>query len=372
MKEEVLFIFLVLVIGTLITVVLRIRFKSSLVFKIGSILMVSFQVVAILGYVIGHYGIEQLKYILPAGIGYVGFVVWAMNRTLTKPTSRLSETITRSLSVGVLNQPFGQSLLSLNDEYGDISRALENMRIKLFTTVSEINEISTLINTSASQQSSASTQISSGANEQAATSEEISSTMAEISSSTERNAINARNTAEIVRSTARAMQQMNQASKDSIEAINNIVEKINIINDIAFQTNLLALNASVEAARAGEHGRGFAVVANEVRTLAENSKKAADEIHQISGRTIETTQKAATMIEKLVEEIDQINEHVDDISKASMDQHNNSEQINSAIQQLNDVVQQNASSSEEMAASAEELEMHSEKLEETVSFFKLN
>lgn len=52
---------------------------------------------------------------------------------------------------------------------------------------------------------------------------------------------------------------------------------ITVIRDLAVQTNLLALNAAIEAARAGDEGRGFAVVAEEVRALAEESGKAADD-----------------------------------------------------------------------------------------------
>ncbi|HLO77949.1 MAG TPA: methyl-accepting chemotaxis protein, partial [Magnetospirillum sp.] len=93
------------------------------------------------------------------------------------------------------------------------------------------------------------------------------------------------------------------------DAAGRIGEVVALINTIASQTNLLALNATIEAARAGEAGKGFAVVAGEVKSLANQTARATDEIAAQIGTVQAETMKAVEAIRHVggtIGRIDQI------------------------------------------------------------------
>lgn len=103
------------------------------------------------------------------------------------------------------------------------------------------------------------------------------------------------------------VQQQMDALSNRIAAINNVISSI---QDITAQTNLLALNASIEAARAGEHGKGFAVVAEEVRKLAEQSRKETEVIQQTVHEIIEETRQTVSIIDSNLQMMEGQNESV--------------------------------------------------------------
>ncbi|MBP3888274.1 MAG: methyl-accepting chemotaxis protein [Cellulosilyticum sp.] len=103
-------------------------------------------------------------------------------------------------------------------------------------------------------------------------------------------------------SSLRLSEKISQSIIDLGTMTKSIDQIMGFVVEISEQTNLLALNASIEAARAGEFGKGFAVVANEVRHLAEQSKKSTESVRI----TLEEIEKQSSNTMQLVTEANQI------------------------------------------------------------------
>ncbi len=114
--------------------------------------------------------------------------------------------------------------------------------------------------------------------------------------------------AEIAGHAVTESERTNQMVKGLASAAQKIGDVVRLINEIASQTNLLALNATIEAARAGEAGKGFAVVASEVKSLAQQTAKATEEIASQVGAIQTATRGAVDAIEDITQTIGRINE----------------------------------------------------------------
>jgi methyl-accepting chemotaxis protein len=127
------------------------------------------------------------------------------------------------------------------------------------------------------------------------------------------------------------------------EAAQKIGEVVELISDIASQTNLLALNATIEAARAGDAGKGFAVVASEVKSLANQTAKATEEIAaQIAGMQ-DATKGTVTAIKGISSTIGEISEIAAAIASAV-------EQQSAATQEISRNVQEAATGTQDVSA----------------------
>lgn len=270
-------------------------------------------------------------------------------------------------------------------------------------------------------------EVAAGAERQVGTVQSARETTDEMATASQASAENARETArsadaarsvasegvEAVAHATEAMQAVRESSAAVTDAIRELGLKseqiggiVDTITRIAGQTNLLALNAAIEAARAGEQGRGFAVVAEQVRTLAEESKEAAeriagliDEIQSETAKAVDvveagaerTDRGAATVeqarasferigcsVEDMTARVEQIADAIRDIAAGSarMAEDMNevaavAEESSASTQQVSASTEQTSASTQQLAGSAQQLASSADELERLVGQFTL-
>ena len=182
-----------------------------------------------------------------------------------------------------------------------------------------LQETTRVLATTASEILAATAQQASGASESMASVAETAATVDQVAQTAEQAADRARLVADGAQRTAELGRRGRLAAGDSAEAmgalrgqvesmaasVHALAEQAQAIGEIivtteeiAERTNLLALNAAIEAARAGEEGRSFGIVATEIRSLAEQSRRAGTQVRQILGDIQRTTAAAVVASEE--------------------------------------------------------------------------
>jgi len=170
------------------------------------------------------------------------------------------------------------------------------------------------------------------------------------------------------------------------EAASRIGEVVKLIQDVASQTNLLALNATIEAARAGDAGKGFAVVANEVKSLANQTGKATEEIAAQIAAVQAATQGTVGAIETIGQTIGTMNEIAAAISAAIEEQNattgeitrnvqqaaHGTEEVTANVRQVDQAATQTGAAASQVLGASTELSQQAEALRREVETFLAN
>ncbi|PFG32260.1 methyl-accepting chemotaxis protein [Sanguibacter antarcticus] len=208
------------------------------------------------------------------------------------------------------------------DELGQMSASFDEAQVNLRAVITGVIDTAATVAAAAEELATANSEVAAGTEETsaqagvvAAAADEVNQNVQTVAAGAEQMGASIReiatNANEAARIASRAVEHSTETATtvgqlgETSQAIGTVVK---VITSIAAQTNLLALNATIEAARAGEAGKGFAVVAGEVKELASESGRAAEDI----ARRIEEVQSQTASAVSAISEITAIISSISD------------------------------------------------------------
>jgi len=278
--------------------------------------------------------IRQALVILVVGFAVSVTIAAALVIAVTRRIKRGLDEVRASLDAMASGDLTVEALVMDNDELGQMARSASVAQSSLRETMSAVVDAAQTVAAAAEELSASNVHVADGADatsaqagvvaaaaEQvsrnvqavAAGAEQMGASIREISENANQAVKVAGRAVDAAQSTASTVTELGQSSKE----IGNVVK---LITSIAEQTNLLALNATIEAARAGQAGRGFAVVAGEVKELAQESARAAEDISARIANNQTQTAAAVVAISGITEVISTISDYQMTIASAVEEQ----------------------------------------------------
>lgn len=294
-----------------------------------------------------------------------------------------------------------------------LGNAFAQMTMKLREQTRQLMEGANVLGSAASEIVASTSQLASSASESAAAVSETSTTVEEVRQTAQAASQKAKavsdnaqtaaqisqnglkSTEEVVAGTSRIRQQMEAVASSMVrlseqsQAIGQIVATV---EDLAAQSNLLAVNAAIEAAKAGEHGKGFAVVAQEVKSLAEQSRQATNQVRTIltdiqkatsaavlateqGNKAVEVgakqTEAAGESIQALAGSVTEAAQAAIQIAASSQQQLVGVDQVAGAMANIKQASAQNVASAKQLEMSAHNLSDLGTRLKNIVQFYKV-
>lgn len=335
-------------------------------------------------------------------------IAWLTMRAIIRPLKDSIDIVTR-VSSGDLSKEIA---VDRKDELGDLLRAIAGMQTSLRSLIGKtvdnsehlsqdaktMMQAADTVSSSSAEQSEASSSMAAAIEEMAVSVAHISESSRSAKTATEESHQLCARGAEVIRHAGDEVKSIAHGINDAAQVVQSLLTQsqeissiVQVIQEISEQTNLLALNAAIEAARAGEQGRGFAVVADEVRKLAERTRKSTEHIGGLISKVqhsteavyesmqgsvvaanngVELSLQAGESIEIISRKSEDVVRVVADITSALAEQATANEEIARQVERIAHMAEENAGAIEQIKLASVDQEALANSLQQSVSSFR--